>query len=120
MTPPRLSLVVLGAGGQLGHVIAGYLLSAFPDLVFLQARQPTGIYLLDHRLIIIDVLNPRVLLNWIDTLGTVFIINCIGRKMERDGVIPVDLHYLNRDFPRILASHLDAKANGSRFIMDLT
>jgi dTDP-4-dehydrorhamnose reductase len=116
MAELKSSVVVLGAGGLLGHVLALHLLESFPGSVFLQARRPTGIPEIDRCLRILDMHDWPGVSGWLDSLGEITVINCVVTKPQNNGVPAEDLREINSTLPHRLADHLDSLRQGSRLI----
>src|SRR5258708_4457364 len=114
MADLAFTVVVLGAGGMLGHVAAIHFQKVFGGGAQFQARRTTGLPQIDPNLAVLDAAETEKFLRWLDTRGPAVVVNCIGLKLSPARTIPRDLFFVNSDLPRMVADHLDARRDGSR------
>jgi dTDP-4-dehydrorhamnose reductase len=114
----RLSpnIVVLGAGGMLGHVVLTYSKSQRLGKIYGLARNPTGNSNLDKDIFLLDVRNTTQLFKFLKKCRPCVIVNCLVIKNACTEEEREEMYFINGEIPGILSEYLQSDNDGSRLI----
>ena len=109
-----MKILVLGAGGMLGHMVGCFLKEKYGSRVVLAARRQTGYPFLDDGLELIDLCDHTRLRELIARHRPCTVINCaaINDPQKGEGFMLA----VNSQLPLEIASFLDTAKDGSRLI----
>lgn len=99
-----MKILVLGAGGMAGHVIATYLSEQGHDISTVSANNK-----LNDATTLIDVQNSTELLNYFSSHDFDVVINCIGILVKQSEARKDLASYLNGYLPHLLEQHFHNK-----------
>jgi len=109
-----MKIIILGASGMLGHMVSYYFKKKFSSDVILCSRTKTNIDSLDKILKNVSEYSIKTLSALIDKNRPCKIINCVGIKNSDTN--KDELEQINSKLPKILASILDKKKDGSQLV----
>lgn len=109
-----MKIIVLGASGMLGHVIALYFKKKYPSKIILCSRSKINIKSLDKILLKIPEYSKEKLSLLIEKHRPCKIINCVGvNKLQFK---EEKLYLINSNLPKLLFDLLKIKNDGSQLI----
>lgn len=97
-----MKILVLGAGGMAGHVIATHLREVGHDIATLSANNK-----LDNATILLDVMNREVLTDYLNGQEFDIVVNCIGMLVKASDEHKDRAVYLNSYLPHLLEKHYE-------------
>ncbi|MCO6429482.1 MAG: SDR family oxidoreductase [Deltaproteobacteria bacterium] len=106
MDQEKVSVVVLGAGGMLGHVACLYFLKRGYSLVA-SARSQTGISAIDARLVTLDLTNTKELNDLLKRHPAAVVINCAAVKPDAPSGLQ---RLINSELPRAIAAEIETRS----------
>ncbi len=109
-----MTIVILGAGGMLGHLTGCYLKEKHGSRVVLAARKPTGFAVLDEGLEILDLTDQLRLKDLITRHRPCVVVNCAAINDPQKG--DEMMRAVNSRLPHEIAMVLDAVNDDSRLI----
>jgi dTDP-4-dehydrorhamnose reductase len=109
-----MTILVLGAGGMLGHLAGCLLKEKYGSRVVLCARGKTGNAFLDQSLEILDLLDEQALRKLLERCRPCIVVNCAAINDPSQGAEA--LHAINARLPHSIVEILEKIKDGSRLI----
>lgn len=109
-----MTIVVLGAGGMLGHLAGIFFKEKYGSRVLLCARSKTGCAILDQNLETLDLVDEQALRKLLEQCRPCIVVNCAAINDPAPGAQA--LNEINAQLPHRIASILEKVKDGSRLI----
>lgn len=109
-----MKILILGAGGMLGHLTGCYLKEKFASRVVVAARKPTGLSVIDDGLEVLDLCDQAKLRDLITRHRPCVVVNCAAVNDPKKG--DEMMRAVNSRLPQEVAKILDEVKDTSRLI----